>query len=76
MAVTTQTNGGDWRDWSRWVRQGIEELRGDMKGLQNDINGIKVEVAVLKVKIALWGFVGAAIGTGLLNLLFHFLARR
>jgi hypothetical protein len=67
-------NDGDWRDWSRVVRTGLDRLENQNTDQQKELTDMKIEIAVLKTKVAVWGFIGAAIGTGILNLIF-FLVR-
>jgi hypothetical protein len=53
-----------WPQWSKYVLASIQEI----KELREVVNQFRVELAVLKIKVALWGAVGAVLGTGLATL--------
>lgn len=60
-------NGG-WREWSRYVRLGITELKDSNAKLSDEIGKLKLELATLKVKMSMWGGVGATIATAAIQL--------
>ena len=61
-------NGG-WREWSRYVRLGITELKESNTKLNEELGKIKLELVTLKVKMSLWGGLGASIATAVIQLL-------
>jgi hypothetical protein len=73
---TTPSNG-NWIEWSRYVREGIGRIEHDLEGTKRDlyniVNRLSIDIAVLKVKVAFWGFIGAALATGLVNVFLYFL---
>lgn len=68
-------NGDDWGKWSKFVRLELERLGNSSEASQKDLTEMKVSIAVLKAKAVIWGCVGAAVGTGLLNFLFFLLRK-
>jgi len=77
MTQDAQSGNGDgsWKEWSRWVRESIRELKRDLKELAKEVAALKIELTVLKVKVALWGFVGAALATGLIQIIVHYVKK-
>lgn len=65
-------NGG-WKEWSQYVRIGIQDLKKDVSDVQKEITNIKIELGMLKTKMAMWGALGATIATIVLQLVFAYL---
>lgn len=54
-----------WRQWSEWVKDGVRELRKEIKDLRKEVTQMKIDIKVQQVKVGIWGMVGSAIPIGL-----------
>jgi hypothetical protein len=54
-------NGDTWRRWSEWVKDGVREVRKEIKEMRNEITQVKIDLKVQQVKVGVWGMVGSAI---------------
>ena len=61
-------NGG-WKEWSQYVKLGIQDLKNDVASVKKDITDLKIELGMLKTKMAMWGAVGATIATLVVQLI-------
>jgi len=66
----------DWKEWSQYVRIGLTELKDKYEKMKEDLLQIRLELVTLKVKIAIWGAIGAIIGTGVIELVIDFLKKK
>jgi hypothetical protein len=50
-----------WRQWSEWVKDGVRELRKEIKDLRSDLTQLQIDNKVQQVKVGVWGMIGSAI---------------
>jgi hypothetical protein len=50
-----------WRQWSEWVKDGVRELRKEIKDVRTEVTQMKIEIKVQQVKVGVWGMVGSSI---------------
>lgn len=50
-----------WRQWSEWVKDGVRELRKEIKDVRGEVTQLKIELKVQQVKVGVWGLVGSSI---------------
>lgn len=48
----------------------------DFEKLKDDVVQLRIEQAIIKFKLFMWGALGAAVGTGLLNLVIWLITRK
>ena len=71
-------NGDNWNAWSNHVLERLKNFKADSRDLEkktseefrrvyDKVEKINLEVVSIKVKVALWGGVGAALATVLLQ---------
>lgn len=63
------TGGGDWTEWSQYVRLGLNDLKEKIDKLSEKYDKLVIEFTIMKMKVALWGGIGAAIATGAFHIL-------
>ena len=69
MPTTASNNGNAKKELFLWMRETLLEMKTDMSECHKELTAMQVEMAVLKVKVGFYGFVGAALATGVLNVL-------
>lgn len=53
--------GEDWKRWSEWVKDGVRELRKEIKEIGDEVDRLRIEMATQKVKVGVIGMIGSAI---------------
>ena len=67
--MATQQQDDGWKEWSQYVRLGLNDLKEKIEKLQEKYEKINLEVSIIKIKVAIWGGVGATVATGLWHIL-------